>query len=176
MSTVNDGCSRSWSPTVRSTWDQTWMAVADAVASRSRCTRAGVGAVVVTDTNRIVATGYNGPPATFRDKYREVLSHETCETFCHRATVGPTPATLASYHDCPSIHAEANALMFCDRNQREGGTIYVTGSICFTCAKLVANSGVKRVVARWDEQYREPDRSKAFLADCGLTVVVATWE
>lgn len=151
------------------------MAVADAVASRSRCTRAGVGAVVVSGTNRIVATGYNGPPAAFLDVgHRELLYSETCERFCNRSYNGPTPATLTSYEDCPSIHAEANALLFCDRKEREGGTIYVTGTICFTCAKLVANSGIRRVVARWGEEHRNPDRSKGFLEQCGLVVV--TWE
>lgn len=59
-----------------------------------------------------------------------------------------------------------------DRTLREGGTIYVTSHICFGCAKLIANSGVIRVVvaAERADQHRNPQASYKFLQDCGLTV------
>lgn len=151
---------------MRASWDETWMAVAHAVAQRSRCVRAQAGCVVVDANNRIVATGYNGPPATMWS-----AQSGTCDNFCERAMHGARPETLTSYDDCPSIHAEANALLFCDRREREGGTIYVTTNTCFTCAKLVANSGLTRVVHIVDAEYRGPRKAHTFLERCGLEVV-----
>src|SRR5262252_239329 len=114
----------------RPTWYATWMRVADIMAQRSLCVRAKVGAVIIDANNRIVATGYNGPPAGF--------PHEdaTCPAWCTRGRKGPNEMTMQSYTDCPALHAEANALSVCDRSVREGGSIFVTGHICFSCAKM----------------------------------------
>lgn len=144
---------------MKNEWGVIWMSVADVVGSRSGCTRAQVGAAIVSSTNRIVATGYNGPPAGM-DK--------TCVS-CPR-THGPVGDPL-SYDDCITIHAEANALLFCDRRDREGGTIYVSSTICVGCAKLVANSGLARVEFRDDAEHRSSSTSVQLLRDSGLQVV-----
>ena len=49
----------------RPSWDEVWMQVADTVALRSRCSRAQIGAVVVSKDQRVSSTGYNGPAASF---------------------------------------------------------------------------------------------------------------
>lgn len=128
--------------------------------------RAQVGAVIVGPDDRVVATGYNGPPAG------TIESNELCDTFCTRAQHGPTSETLVSYEDCPSIHAELNAIVYSDRSLREDGTLYVTGSMCFTCAKVVSNSGLYRVVIGPDRRgYRDPGSVESFMRDRGLEVV-----
>lgn len=167
----------------RPSWDEVWMHVAGAVAGRSLCTRAHVGAVIVDAQNRIVATGYNGPPRGF------VHHDEPCDKWCSRSQgvnyhwkfghgvsssvhifaggpLDPNEAELqaagyekvielkADYSDCPALHAEANALSVCDRSTREGGTIYVLGDVCFNCAKLIANSGLATVVVMADGEDR----------------------
>lgn len=78
---------------------------------------------------------------------------------------------------CPTLHAEANALSVCDRSQREGGTMYVTSAPCFPCAKLIANSGLARLVYLDSERGR--DRVAAseidplkFMHDTGIKVMV----
>jgi deoxycytidylate deaminase len=60
-----------------------------------------------------------------------------------------------------------------DRSKYEGGTLYCTRVPCFTCAKIIANSGITRVVLRVapEDIDREPDRSIAMLEDSGLLVV-----
>lgn len=80
----------------------------------------------------------------------------------------------ADYSDCYSAHSEANALMVCDRSVREGGTIYVTSHICFTCAKLIANSGLTLAVVRPQAAHlhRNADASYEFLDRCGVAVEV----
>lgn len=151
---------------LRATWDETWMATALAVAKRSACERAQAGVVIVDETQRIVATGYNGPPAGIW------VGHERgCAAWCPRGAGGPQ-GDPTSYDDCVAVHAEQNALMFCDRRDRLGGTLYVTTSVCVTCAKLVANSGLTRVVVAVDEDrdYRDPGRGIGLLVKTSLVV------
>lgn len=152
----------------RPDWDTSWLLVAAVVAKRSRCVRYQTGTVIVDRRNRIVATGYIGPAATL-----EYAADGNCSTFCHRGHYGPTESTRLSYSDCVSIHSELNALLVCDRRDREGGTLYVTSVPCWTCSKAIANSGVARVVVvdtREEHAYRSPETSLAYLQDCGLTV------
>jgi dCMP deaminase len=168
--------------TARPTWDETWMAVAKQIAQRSLCSRDQVGAVVVSAANRIIDTGYNGPPAGHHATVGGVFDGKnwvtrTCQHWCNRAKYAAELGVSDDYHDCPSLHAEANALMFSDRRLREGGTIYVTSGTCSGCAKLVANSGLARAVyaptSRPDgASHRDSDRWYDFLKDCGLEVVL----
>lgn len=144
------------------------MAVADTVSRRSPCSRGKAGAVIVSATNRVIATGYNGPPALMPGRSRYP---DECAKWCRRASDGP--ADPMSYDDCPTIHAEANALMFCDRRDRLGGTIYLNFCPCYDCAKLIANSALERVVCRVlpEDSHRNPTRALDLLRDCKLEVV-----
>ena len=147
--------------TARSTWDQCWLEIASAAAKRSRCNKRQVGAVIVTAKNRILATGYNSPPAEGWD------GDWTCESCCPRFK-----SNEGDYRLCPAIHAEANALLFTDRSVREGGTLYVSRAVCVDCAWLVANSGLAYVVMKLHEEdaYREPQRVIDILSRAGLGV------
>lgn len=148
----------------RPSWDETWLHVAEAVGARSLCSRDKVGAVVVSASNRILDTGYNGPPAGFE-------TNAPCFDWCPRSRHAKN-FVASDYSDCPSLHAEANALMFSDRRLREGGTIYVSSGTCNGCAKLVANSGLRRAVYRdlGQNPHRGSNDHYDFLRDCGLTV------
>lgn len=152
---------------VRPSWDDVWFTVAGIISLRSRCSRDRVGAVIVDAQNRIVATGYNGPPAGWP------IDNAPCIEFCQRAINGPSEEGRLTYSDCVSLHAEANALMVCDRSDRVGGTIYASSDICQTCAKLIANSGLSRVVIpRKNEVHAHRDSLMAYtyLELCGLAV------
>lgn len=165
----------------RPTWDDTWFAVAQAVAQRSLCERDKVGAVVVSHSNRLLETGYNGPPAGFQ------TDGQGCGSWCTRAMYSMKPyfdgsnpdlprrpALKPDYSDCPSLHAEANALLRGDRSARERGTIYITSGVCFGCAKMIANSGLTLVMVDPNaptSQHRNLEQSYAFLERCGVTVV-----
>ena len=168
------------------------MAVAKTIGQRSLCARDQVGAVVVSAANRVIDTGYNGPPAGFPGSAVDGAWNIPCMNWCPRAAKdkwvrqdssedlptivddnafhGPQP----DYSDCPALHAEANALMFGDRTQREGGTIYVTSGTCAACAKLVANSGLARAVYVGSGRFSHRDSQKwyDFMVDCGLEVTV----
>lgn len=45
-----------------------------------------------------------------------------------------------------TIHAEQNLLLFTDRSDREGASVYVTDQPCWTCANMLANSGIEEIV------------------------------
>jgi dCMP deaminase len=124
--------------------------------------RRQIGAVIVTDENRIVATGYNGPPSGYP---------YTCMSSCPRNLYADA---TGDYRNCISIHAEANALMFCDRRERKGGSIYVNEAPCFDCAKLIANSGLARVMIYTLEhqEHRDVETSLRTLRHSGLEVTV----
>lgn len=165
----------------RPTWDETWMNIATAMSLRSRCVNRQVGCVVITSDNRPMAVGYNGPPANFdaAPKMLHFASDTTtltstptpveCSGFCPR---GGSNDRGTSYSNCVSVHAEANALLFADRRDYQGGTMYVTNPCCWDCAKLVANSGIKRLVVRMskvDDHY-DNDASLDLIRSCGITV------
>ena len=141
------------------------MQVADAISQRSRCSRAQIGAVVVSKEQRISSTGYNGAASLFP-------TEEECIAWCPRAQ-GLTMLDN-TYDSCPSIHAEANALLYVDRSRVEGGTIYITDAACYQCAKLISNSGITRVVMRIGTRaaHRLPDATVEYFKKCNIDVVI----
>ena len=103
-------------------------------AENSYCQRRKVGALVVKD-KMIISDGYNGTPSGF-------------ENICEDKNDVTKPYVL---------HAEANAITKLARssNNSDGATIYITASPCIECAKLIIQSGIKRVV--YGEKYRLSD-------------------
>lgn len=150
----------------RPTWDVIWMQTARAMAERSRCVRAQVGCVLVSRDNRVIASSYNGPPPG-------MMVIGDCVNWCPRSQA-EEHALEPGYTDCCASHAEMNAVARADFTQLQGGTAYVTGSVCYTCAKLLAASNVGLVVmiVRESEGYRSPKKSMQLLADCGITYAI----
>ena len=125
-------------PKRRPRWDEYFMGIAEAVATRADCSRRQIGAVIVKD-NRIVSTGYNGAPA----------GKAGClEGACPRARSDVEPGSQyeTGAGECIAIHAEANALLYTSRDKCEGATIYITCQPCTWCAKLINGAGIKRIV------------------------------
>ena len=54
-----------------------------------------------------------------------------------------------------SMHGEAITKLARSNNNSDGATIYITASPCIECAKLIIQSGIKRVV--YGEKYRLTD-------------------
>lgn len=141
------------------------------LAKRSLCDRDQVGCVITDVNNKVIGEGYNGPPRGFWH------GNAGCSQWCER---GKLPLNVEvrklrdGYVDCPALHAEANALLTSDRTLRAGGTIYVTSDVCYSCAKLIANSGLFAVVVdtQHDAPHRNAGTSYDFLVACGLEVRV----
>lgn len=131
----------------RPTWDDYFMEIAFTVAERSTCDRAHVGAVLVRD-RRILTTGYNGAPAG--------LPH--CDEVGH---------LMIDNHCVRTLHAEQNAIIQGALHgvSIEGATAYVTHQPCLTCAKMLINSGIKRIV--YAGNYPD-ENSRLFLQQAGV--------
>lgn len=140
-----------------SDWDRYFLNIARETARRSNCVRRQHGAVIVKN-RRIRSTGYNGPPS----------GHPHCDQgACPRAR---SESVSGWGHDnCISIHAEANAILYSSPEEREGASIYITGVPCFSCAKLIANSGITEVVSD-GEVYDGWESVRDFLLACGVRV------
>ena len=128
-------------------FDQRYLEMARIWAQNSYCQRRQVGALVVKN-GMIISDGYNGTPSGF-------------ENVCEDDNNVTKPYVL---------HAEANAITKLARsnNNSEGATIYITASPCIECAKLIIQSGIKRVI--YGEKYLLTD-GVYLLVRVGIEVV-----
>ena len=115
----------------------------------ARC-REGSCCNTVSASNVVCAASYNGPEPGFKHE------NQDCTHWCTRALTGDMSP---DYSSCSSTHAETSALVRADRSQLDGGTIYVTRSVGINCAKLIAHTGLTRVVhvVTPDDMHRSPD-------------------
>ena len=114
-----------------------------------------MGAIVVKD-DRIISIGYNGMPAGWDNNCEEVIEqHED-----GGQVLKTKPEVL---------HAEANAITKLAKSIESGfnADLFVTHAPCMGCAKLIYQSGIKRVV--YGEAYRD-DSGVKFLKASGVTV------
>lgn len=115
---------------------------------------------IITDTHgRIVGNGYNGSPPH--------MAH-CVDGACPRWQEQSAPGS--NYDNCIAIHAEQNALIWSDRTARAGGTIYVNGPPCMTCARLITGSGLKRLVHITDDTYAAWPEVREFIVGNGISV------
>jgi len=120
-------------------WDKRFMEMASLVATWSSCFKENrqVGAVIVRD-KRILTTGYNGASSGI------VSCKEKGE--CLRVKLNIKSGTCQEI--CYAVHAEQNAIIQAAKLgvSVQGATIYVTHQPCSICAKMIINSGIKRIV------------------------------
>ncbi len=113
--------------------DEYYMNLAVDVTRRSTCLRRQIGALVV-NGDVIISTGYNGNPRG--------MPH--CEEIgCIRDELNIPSGERTEI--CTGVHAEMNALIFAGKDAR-GGTLYTTIVPCSSCAKMIINAGLTRVV------------------------------
>lgn len=141
-------------------WDERFIKLTRQVATWSSCfkTDRQVGAIITRD-KRILTTGYNGAPAGL------VSCKEKGE--CMRVKLGIPSGTR--HELCYAVHAEQNAIIQAAKQgiSLEGATLYCTHQPCSICAKMIINSGVKRVV--FSDGYPDEFSMKMF-DESGLTV------
>lgn len=132
------GGSGSHSTANRPPWETYFMRISQLVASRSTCLRRQVGAVIVRE-NRVLATGYNGAP------------NNTPHCFelpggCLRESQNIPSGQRQEL--CRGLHAEQNAILQAAAFgvSLKGSEIYCTHQPCITCAKMLINAGILRVV------------------------------
>lgn len=129
---------------VRPSWEEYLIQIAQLVATRSTCLRRKVGAILVKD-KRILCTGYNGAPGK--------LVH-CAETGCLRDKLKIPSGERQEI--CRGLHAEQNAIIQAALYgiSIKGAVLYSTHQPCVTCAKMLINTGVKKIIF----QGEYPDR------------------
>lgn len=122
---------------IRPSWDQYFMEIAQAVAKRSTCDRGRVGCVIAKD-KQIIVTGYAGSP--------KGLKH--CDEIGHQMKTVTHEDGSTSQHCMRTTHAEQNAIVQAAKlgSAIDGATLYCRMTPCSTCAKMIINAGIKRVV------------------------------
>lgn len=141
---------------LRPSWDKYFMSLASLAAQRSNCMKRRVGCVLISATNRVISTGYNGTPRGLRN----------CnEGGCARCNSG-----LGSGHGlatCLCIHAEENALLEAGRERLgEGAVLYCDTCPCLTCSIKIAQVGVREVV--YSQGYSMDGETAAVFREAGV--------
>lgn len=105
--------------------DIVYLKIAENIASLSYCNRKKVGCILVKDEN-IISTGFNGTPSGMNN--------------CCEDSEGET--------NWFTLHSESNAILKLAKSTLSSidSTMYITLSPCKDCAKLILQSGIKRIV------------------------------
>jgi len=121
----------------RPDWDRYFLDLCEAVSKRATCNRGKCGAVIVKD-KRIMTTGYVGAPAGLL--HCDEVGHDMRKVFNNDGTI--------TQHCVRTLHAEQNAIIQAARFgiPLEGSTLYCKMTPCRTCAMMIINAGIKRVV------------------------------
>ena len=142
-------------------WDKRFMEMAEVVATWSSCYQENrhVGAVVVKD-KRILTTGYNGAPAGIK----------SCSDrgVCLRRERNIPSGTMQEV--CYAVHAEQNAICQAAKIgvSLDGATLYCTHQPCVICARIIINSGIKRVIYK----HGYPDEfAMQLFSESGLEII-----
>jgi dCMP deaminase len=158
---------KDWMPKLqkRPSWDEYFMGIVHAVAARGTCER-GRTATVVVRNKRILATGYVGAPMGLPD----------CDEIGHQMKKTVHEDGSESWHCVRTTHSELNALALAARNgvAVDGATMYMKMAPCYTCAKVLINAGIVRVVCEKD--YHVTSDSKKIFKQAGIKLEILTKE
>jgi dCMP deaminase len=141
----------------RPSWDEYFMEMANSVSKRATCDR-GKSGCVITKGKQILVTGYVGSPAGFA--HCDEVGHQMKEITHEDGSV--------TSHCMRTIHAEQNAI--CQAAKLgisiSGSTVYCRMTPCRTCAMLIINCGVRRVVC--ERKYHAGGESEEMFKQAGI--------
>ena len=142
---------------IRPTWDEYFMEVARTIAKRATCDRGRSGCVIARD-RQLLVTGYVGSPVG--------LPH--CDDVGHLMKKVIHDDDSISQHCMRTVHAEQNAICQAARLgvPLDGATVYCKMTPCRTCAMLIINCGIKRVVC--EKKYHRGAESEQMFKDAGV--------
>lgn len=143
---------------MRPSWDEYFLEITRATARRSTCLRRKVGCVIIKD-KWLLATGYNGAPTG--------LLH--CDKIgCLREKLSIPSGERQEI--CRGLHAEQNAIIQASIHglSLKDAVLYSTNQPCVTCAKMVIQAGIKKIIFAGDY----PDEiAIELLKDAGVELI-----
>ena len=144
----------------RPSWDQYFMDIAKTVAERATCDRGRSGCVIARD-KQIIVTGYVGSP--------KGLPH--CDEVGHQMKTMVHEDGTQTQHCVRTTHAEQNAIVQAAKLgiSINEATLYCKMTPCSTCAKMIINAGIKRVVC--EKKYHAGKESEELFKIAGLEII-----
>jgi dCMP deaminase len=142
---------------LRPSWDEYFLEISRTVATRATCDRGRSGCVIVKD-RQILVTGYVGAPRG--------LPH--CDDVGHQMKKMVHEDGSVTQHCVRTVHAEQNAITQASRLgiSIEDATLYCKMTPCRTCAMLIINCGISRVVC--EKKYHAGAESEEMFKVAGI--------
>jgi len=141
----------------RPSWDEYFMELANAVSKRATCDRGRSGCVIVKN-RQILVTGYVGSPKGL--EHCDEIGHFFKKVYHEDGSV--------TQHCVRTVHAEQNAI--CQAAKLgialDGSTLYCRMTPCRTCAMLIINCGIERVIC--EKKYHAGGESEAMFKEVGV--------
>jgi dCMP deaminase len=137
-------------------WENAFMETAETFAKLSSARRLKVGAVIVKD-NRIISIGYNGMPSGWDNN-------------CENELKWPNGDVQFLETKPEVLHAEANAITKVAKSSEScyNADISTTTAPCLDCAKLIYQSGIKKVY--WRTPHLRSRDGLDFLEKCDMEI------
>ena len=167
---------------MKSKLKKAYMKTAETFADLSHAQRLHVGAIIV-KYDRIISIGYNGMPAGWDNNCEDVEwcsaggwldAQEIIEGWPYEGEYLDSQGnTVTGRYRLKTkkevLHAESNAIAKLAKSNESGldADIFITHAPCIDCAKLIYQSGIRRVY--FGQQYRD-DSGIKFLEASGVTV------
>ena len=143
----------------RPSWDEYFMEIANTVAKRATCDRGRSGCVIARD-KQLLVSGYVGSP--------KGLPH--CDEVGHQMKKTVHEDGNITQHCVRTVHAEQNAICQAAKLgiSLQGATLYCRMTPCRTCAMLIINCGIVRVVC--EKKYHAGAESEEMFKLAGVTL------
>lgn len=143
----------------RPTWDEYFMEIANTVAKRATCDRGRSGCVIARD-KQLLVSGYVGSPIG--------LPH--CDEVGHQMKKMVHEDGSITQHCVRTVHAEQNAICQAAKLgiSLQGATLYCRMTPCRTCAMLIINCGIIRVVC--EKKYHAGTESEEMFKMAGVAL------
>jgi len=143
----------------RPSWDEYFMEIANTVAKRATCDRGRSGCVVARD-RQLLVSGYVGSPIGL--PHCDEVGHQMKKTIHEDGNI--------TQHCVRTVHAEQNAI--CQAAKLgialQKATLYCRMTPCRTCAMLIINCGIVRVMC--EKKYHAGAESEEMFKVAGVAL------
>lgn len=142
----------------RPNWDEYFLGLIEPLSRRATCDRGRSSAIIVSDHNTILTTGYVGSAPG--DKH--------CDESGHLMITVIDDQGNQSQHCVRTLHAEENAILQAamDGIALRESTLYCKMVPCVNCARRIVRVGVKRIVAQ--KRYHADAQSIKLFKNAGV--------
>ena len=146
----------------RPDWDEYFLGLIEPLSKRATCDRGRSSAIIVSDKNTILTTGYVGSAPG--DKH--------CDEIGHLMITVTEEDGNQHQHCVRTLHAEENAILQAamDGVALRGATLYCKMVPCVNCARRITRVGIKKVVAQ--KRYHADGESRKLFKGAGVKLEV----